>query len=43
MDCVEVEHEHCAFRDVHPVVDKVFGGKVRRRRPKRRMGALNLR
>ena len=43
MDCVEVENEHRVLRDVHPVVDKVFRGKVRRRRPKRRVGALHLR
>jgi hypothetical protein len=42
MDRVEVENEHCVLRNVHPVVYKVFGGKVRRRRPKRRMDTLYL-
>ena len=42
MDSVAVENERCILRDVHPVVDKVFGGIVRRRYPKRRVGALYL-
>jgi hypothetical protein len=43
MDSVEVENEDCVLRDVHPVVYKVFGGKVRWRCPKRGVGALHLR
>jgi hypothetical protein len=42
MDFVAVEDERCVLRDVHPVVYKVFGGIVRRRYPKRRVGALYL-
>ena len=42
MDFVAVENERCVLRDVHPVVDKVFGGMVRRWYPKRRVGALYL-
>jgi hypothetical protein len=43
MDCEEVKNEHCILRDVHPVVNKVFGGKVRWGCPKRRVGAHHLR
>ena len=42
MHRVEVENEHCVLRDVHPVVYKIFGGKVWRRRPKRCVDALHL-
>ncbi len=43
MDSVTVENERCVLRDVHPVVYKVFRRIVRRRRPKRCVGTLDLR
>ena len=42
MDFVAVENERCVLRDIHPVVDKVFCRIVRRRYPKRRVGAFYL-
>jgi hypothetical protein len=42
VNVIEVHDEHCILRDVHPVVYKVFGRKVRRWYPKWRVRAQHL-
>ena len=42
MKFIAVQKDHCILRYVHPVVHKVFGGKVRHSEPKWRVGAQHL-